>query len=671
MQLPFTLEPEALLGGISREDEPAPIFDAVWYNAGAVGDGLDYRFAAGTLAGARYVTADMLLDGDDAGVFILELQEGETGPTFGFLYSLLPAASARMRLPLEAVNQNRWLFEREGAWVKPRATGERVDLRRVDRLRIQIHMRADTVTRWCMTPLVVTAAEPLRLPQPILPRGKLLDALGQSTLRDWPGKSRSAEEVTERMQNQLRDAHLQRWPDGFSKWGGWTAKAFEASGYFRTHWDRQAERWWLVDPDGYAFWSAGQDCVRPWIDSNVTGLESALTWLPGEDDGEFVTAVQRSGDAVYVDYLQTNLLRAFGPNAWHTSWAAITLAELRRAGLNTIGNWSDWSIASDAGFPYVRPLETPADVKAALIYRDFPDVFDPAFDEDAARFAGQLSETRDDPAMIGYFLMNEPTWGFAQETPAAGMLYNTPRCASRRALADFLRERYGDNVNLSRGWGIETTFDAVAEGVWDTALTDTARADLADFSDVLVEKYFGTLSAACKREDPHHLNLGVRYYTVPPVWCLNGMRTFDVFSMNCYREQVPGEALEDIHHKLNMPTLIGEWHMGALDVGLPATGVGPRVQNQTARGKAYRVYLENAAALPWCVGVHHFTHYDQSALGRFDGEAYNIGFMDICHRPYEELVVAARQSHRRMYPIALGEQAPLVDAPEYLSRFFF
>ncbi len=141
MQLPFTLEPEALLGGISREDAATPIFDAVWYNAGAVGDGLDYRFPTGALAAARYLTADMLLDGDDAGVFILELQEGDTGPTFGFLYSLLPEASARMRLPLEAVNQNRWMFEREGAWVKPRATGERVDLRRVDRLRIQIHMR--------------------------------------------------------------------------------------------------------------------------------------------------------------------------------------------------------------------------------------------------------------------------------------------------------------------------------------------------------------------------------------------------------------------------------------------------------------------------------------------------------------------------------------------------
>jgi hypothetical protein len=111
--------------------------------------------------------------------------------------------------------------------------------------------------------------------------------------------------------------------------------------------------------------------------------------------------------------------------------------------------------------------------------------------------------------------------------------------------------------------------------------------------------------------------------------------------------------------------------MGALDVGLPATGVGPRVADQTARGQAYRVYLESAAALPWCVGAHHFTFYDQSALGRFDGECYNIGFMDICHQPYEELVQAARLAHRAMYPIALGEAMPYNDTPDYLSRLFF
>lgn len=671
MQLPFTLTPHALLGGLSHETSPAPVAGAAWYNAGKVRDGLEYRFPAGALAPARYITADMLLDGDDAGVFVLELQEGADGPVFGFRYALLPEAAARMRVPLESVSMNRWLYPREGAWVKPHTSGQRVDLRRVDRMRILIAMRGDTVTRWCMTPVLVTADEPLPIFNPVLTKGKLLDDLGQSTLRRWPGKSRNAGEVTARLHAQLRDAPAQRWPEGFSKWGGWTARQLEATGYFRTHWDAEAGRWWLVDPEGYIFWSAGQDCVRSTIEANVTGLENALSWLPHDTDIDYAVAVRRGQGAVYVDYLRTNLIRAFGPNAWPTSWALIALAELRRAGFNTIGNWSDWQMARDAGFPYVRPLAPIADSETPLIYRDLPDVFDPQFDEEAAWFAEQLIDTRDDPAMIGYFLMNEPAWGFAEETPAAGMLFNTTTCASRRALADFLRERYGDDAGLATHWGIDTTFEAIAESAWNTPLTETAQADLADFSAVMIGRYFETLSAACRRVDSNHLNLGARYYRVPPDWCLNGMRSFDVFSMNCYQERVPADALQAIHDALNLPVLIGEFHMGAMDAGLPAPGVGPRVSTQAARGQAYRVYVENAAALPWCVGVHHFTHYDQPALGRFDGEAYNIGFMDICHRPYDELVQAARQAHRRMYSVALGEQTPFDDAPPYLSRFFF
>ena len=268
-------------------------------------------------------------------------------------------------------------------------------------------------------------------------------------------------------------------------------------------------------------------------------------------------------------------------------------------------------------------------------------------------------------------MMNEPTWGFAQETPAAGMLFNTPSCASRRALADFLRQRYESDATLASAWGIDTTLADLAEGEWNIPLTPKAESDLANFSAIMVEKYFGTLSAACRAVGPHHLNLGIRYHIIPPAWAKAGMKSFDVFSINCYQEQVSADDLKAIHHLLNMPTMIGEWHFGALDVGLPASGVGARVRDQAERGQAYRAYVEMAAAIPWCVGVHHFQHYDQSALGRFDGEAYNIGFYDICNRPYTELVDAARLAHERMYPIALGEKEPFTDAPQYLPRFFF
>jgi hypothetical protein len=266
--------------------------------------------------------------------------------------------------------------------------------------------------------------------------------------------------------------------------------------------------------------------------------------------------------------------------------------------------------------------------------------------------------------------MNEPTWGFALQTPAEGMLFNTQACHSRRALADWLRERYGDDAGLARAWGIPTaTLAGAGAGIWDTPLTEPARADLADFSAILVERFFGGLSAACHAVDPNHLNLGVRYYTVPPAWALGGMRQFDVFSMNCYKQRLPQAEMEKIHTLLGLPIMIGEWHFGALDAGLPASGIG-HARDQHGRGQAYRVYLEDAAAKPWCVGVHYFILYDQSALGRFDGENYNIGFVDVCNRPYEPLAAAARASHERMYSVAAGELPPYADAPEYMPLLF-
>jgi hypothetical protein len=315
----------------------------------------------------------------------------------------------------------------------------------------------------------------------------------------------------------------------------------------------------------------------------------------------------------------------------------------------------------------VRPLDHHFR-RAPAVFRDFPDVFHPGFAKDAAEYAEQLEETADDPAFIGYFLMNEPTWGFASENPAAGMLFNTPACHARRALADFLRDRYKTDAALAKAWGTKATFGAVGEGEWRTRLTDAAQADLARFSTVMVEKLFGGLTEACRRVDPNHLNLGARYYTIPPQWALEGMKCFDVFSVNGYTERVRPE-LGDLSATVGRPVMIGEWHFGALDVGLPASGIG-RVRNQEARGQAFRIYLEDAAAKPWCIGVHYFTFYDQSAIGRFDGEDYNIGFLDVCNRPYEPLARAARASHERLYRVALGEAEPYDNAPEYLPKLF-
>jgi hypothetical protein len=655
-----------VLGKLTKPGGEPPLGGATWYMGESEGDGLSWKFPAGAFSKIKYLAADMLLDGDTLVVFSISLQEGEKGRTFRFSFGGLNQCSFRVRMPLAAVDQNRWMLDREGAWLKPMCSGDRVDLAKVDRMILTIKRKGPLPARWCMTPVYASTVDVEKLAMPVLPKGKLLDELGQAALRDWSAKTRSAGELKRRLKGQLESAPDRSWPSDFSRWGGWKSRKLgEGTGFFRTHND--GRRWWLVDPDGYAFWSAGLDCVRVDTDARFDGLETAVTWLP-DPSGEFHDAYSPGRGNKSINYLAANVIRAFGKDGWRDRWAQIALAEMKRLRFNTVGNWSEWEFPAKARFPYVRPMNF-LGRRSEFVYRDFPDVFHPGFESDAAEFAAQLAASASDPAFIGYFLMNEPTWGFSSELPAAGMLYNTTSCHTRAELSRFLHGKYESDSALSAAWKLPATFAHVESGKWEGILSPEALSDLRDFSVVMVEHYFRVLSQECRKVDPHHLNLGMRWAGLPPEWAVRGMKFFDVFSLNCYRQKLPREQAEKIHGMLGIPVMVGEWHFGALDAGLPASGIG-RLKNQEDRAKAYRVYLEDAAADPWCVGVHWFTLYDQSALGRSDGENYNIGFLDVCNRPYEELGKAAIASHERMYLVAGGRAKPFEDAPEYLPMLF-
>ncbi|MCE2489604.1 MAG: hypothetical protein J4G17_06475 [Anaerolineae bacterium] len=667
--LPFTIEPVELLGGINQESGTAPVFDATWYSAGAVNDGLEYHVPPGALGEAAWLTADMLLDGDESVVFLLELQEERDGPRFQLQFALLPQASARLRLPIRVLSLSQARLPREGAWLKPGVHGDPVLPGSVNRLRLLVATRGEQPTRWCMTPLVASVLEPLALDQPVLPGGALLDALGQTALRSWSGKSEQQAEVSRRLQDQLLAAPAQAWPRDFNELGAWRRGGFEASGWFRTHHDGQ--RWWLVAPDGNAFWSAGLNGLRASVETCITHMQGALNWTPDANDFEFAAVRRRREDQDLVDFLQANLMRAFGPNTWHRHWTTIALSWLRRSGFNTIGHDSESGPGRFPDIPWTRTLEPVAWPQAAFIWRDLPDVFDPQFVEDARLLASQLLSSREDRSLLGYFLMDTPAWSLSAEPPAAGMLYATETCHSRRALLDFLRERHGDEATLSKAWHMTVSFDSIRAGRWSGPLGPTARCDLADFSVLLLNHYFQILTTTCRTIDPHHLNLGPRWQGLPPDWCRQVRHGSDVFSMSCDSALVSSLDVERVQAEQGLPVLISAWSVGALDAGLPASGPGARVAQQDARGPALRACLENAAALPGCVGLHYDGLYDRSALGDLQGEAWNSGLLDVCHRPCEPLVSASRQALGNLYALASGEVQPTREAPQVFTSLSY
>ena len=169
----------------------------------------------------------------------------------------------------------------------------------------------------------------------------------------------------------------------------------------------------------------------------------------------------------------------------------------------------------------------------------------------------------------------------------------------------------------------------------------------------MVGRYVRVPAEECRNAAPHHLNLGMRYAWISSDLLYEAADSFDVFTINSYSMAPPADVIAEVARRTRKPVLIGEFHFGALDRGLPATGLRG-VASQEERGVAYRRYVEAAAANPDVVGAHYFILNDQELLGRFDGENFQIGFLDVCHRPYAELVEAAIRAHETLYDVMQG-----------------
>jgi hypothetical protein len=504
-----------------------------------------------------------------------------------------------------------------------------------------------------------------------LPDVRLIDEMGQYKRKDWPQKVGNLGELRGRLQHF--DASL---PEGypFSNWssfGGWKSKKLaEGTGFFSRI--KAEGRWWLVDPEGYAFFSMGPDCVVARADCRVDGIEKFMDWLPDREDPEYGGMfdgwrgkfnIPRRRQARLFSFEQANLYRVFG-SEWYPKWSSIMERQLKQCGMNTLGNWSDRKLLGRMDLPYVTMLPRFPSTEQK-IFRDFPDVFSPEYGEDAAKAAEELRAGCRDPLMIGYFLSNEPAWAFVDNLVLADeVLYNPARTVCRERLIGFLRERYEDIEELNKAWNQDfgSFNDLYAPLRQVSRRSEEAGRDMREFSRLMMKAYVEIPSKACRAADPNHMNLGLRWAWISDPDVVTGWQNFDVFSINCYALD-PTPALDNVQKlQVDLPVMIGEFHFGALDSGLTATGL-EGVLTQKDRGLAYRYYCERVAKHPYGVGCHYFQCYDQFALGRFDGENYNIGLFDICSQPYREMMDAIRTCSEGIYQVASGLKEPAEQKP--------
>lgn len=505
----------------------------------------------------------------------------------------------------------------------------------------------------------------------LVPDVKLVDEMGQYIHKQWDGKMPDVPTMVEAIRAQAELPNAYPFPE-WTKWGGnGEMKLAEGTGYFSRI--KKDGKWYLLDPDGCAFFSVGPDGVVARCDGRIDGIESLLSWLPDDpemyEDNEVCFGEVERGPRKLISFERANLKRAFG-DQWYDAWKDMIVNQLKQMGMNTIANWSDPALFGKMAYVTSLPRFPATSHK---IFRDFPDVLSPEYREDAAKCAKVLADRKDDPWMIGYFLRNEPSWAFVDNLIIADeVLRDKENTYCKQGLINWLEEKYGDIAALNAAWETGySSFEELYEPVEKASSSSLqAEKDLRTFSAELIRAYTAIPSAACREVDPNHMILGMRWAWISDPVLASGWECFDVFSINCYAVD-PTKSIERVRELgVDLPVMIGEFHFGALDSGLTATGL-EAVATQTDRGRAYRYYTEHAAAHPMSVGCHYFQCYDQFVLGRFDGENYNIGLFDICLQPYHDMAAAVKTASRRMYAIHAGEDTPTVDQPESLPMIAY
>ena len=284
-----------------------------------------------------------------------------------------------------------------------------------------------------------------------------------------------------------------------------------------------------------------------------------------------------------------NLEKKFGKKDFAADYYDLVLKRFDAWGLNTIGNWSAGELTQMGRKPYVITVFELSPKVPRLESTKFYDSLDPRFEE--AMKAAVAERFASDPAL-------------------------------KKAATD----------PMCIGFFIDNELKFPKDAAY-------------------YAPYFRACRDAICANAPGKLYLGCRFVGFrqsAALWAAAAAHC-DVITVNAYANSVFNIS-EKIFRESSVekPILLGEFHFGCYDRGMFKPGLVP-VHDQTERARSYTRFVEGCCRHPLIVGCHWFQYRDQPLLGRGDGEAYQIGFVDVCDRPYPELVRAARRVGESIY----------------------
>ena len=436
------------------------------------------------------------------------------------------------------------------------------------------------------------------------------------------------------------------------RFGGWKAKRFDATGFFRVEKD---DRWWLVTPEGHAFLSWGINHLYPdlWkqeYNRDVWKQKLGLTNLYGPD---FNLALR--------------------------SWF---MGIRKRLGFNTVGVHNQLPILNvpQPEMAYMQPIKF-VDVphwKPDVPDTNFVDIFSPEFERHCDQLAKQIAlPAKDDPFLLGYSMtdctmfteedLRERTdvIGGARRESRIGWprrLRNFgPDAPGKKAYVETMRGLYRDMIddfNMTYGTQFDS-FDALAAAEnWrpETQLSNANETrDNIAFIHRCVDKYYQTARDAILRYDPNHMFFGDKINantdsldTVLPV---TAKYTDVVFYQMYARYEVQKPGLDRWSKLVDKPFINGDSAF-TMTTDIMPRPYGPVADNLDQRADWTAEFFQKAFERPDFVGWHYCGLIDASNLVPRKQSRQHSGLLDGFGEPYPKLEKALKLCSEELYNFA-------------------
>ncbi|QHJ13948.1 hypothetical protein FX988_04229 [Paraglaciecola mesophila] len=303
----------------------------------------------------------------------------------------------------------------------------------------------------------------------------LIDKYGQNAKQSTPLDVHTDAQLKQKADEELAELAKSTGMPDRSRFGGYTkAPKREATGFFRT--EKVDGKWWMVDPDGYLFFSHGPANVRMANMTTLTGIDydqpsirnrsseeitpedsmgivhipneikdkryvisearhDMFQWLPSYDDelaehysyrrsthkgpiphGETYSFYRANLERRYGDHGEKN-----GVPSYVDTWHDVTAKRMHDWGFTSFGNWVDPAFYQSEQVPYFANGWIIGDFQTLSGHTNhwglMPDPFDPVFAQRAKVTIDAIAQNiQSSPWCAGVFIDNEKSWGEREGT---------------------------------------------------------------------------------------------------------------------------------------------------------------------------------------------------------------------------------------------------------------